>query len=470
MRATTTSTAARRRAAHALARGVAARLDGHYKDAARILGDAVHRFERISGPHHLDLVPPLLQLGLSLASLARLVDAGALYQRALSILDARAARDSADGADLFRNLGGLEHAAGNWLRGERFMREAVRIRTRLLGSSHPRVADDLLALAPLLDRQGKFAEAEALYMRGLAIVEQAEGERHPAVLAALNNRAAMLQARGRLAQAELLYRRVRAIEVEQRGAAHPAVAVCTNNLATVLQARGRLREAAPLYRQAIASVARHLGPRHPQLAVCLENYAHLLRRQRRFRAAASVARRAAGILARIDAVNEDGVAVTGTLNPLATGFRLRARSSPIHRLGVFAEEAIPAGRKVIEYTGERISRRESGRRWNPKRSYLFELTARVHLDGAIGGSGAEYINHSCAPNLKTRILGEHIIYFSNRPIAAGEELTVDYRYDWDTDVMPCHCGAPSCRGTLNLPPPPRRRPGRGTHHPEHQAG
>ena len=32
---------------------------------------------------------------------------------------------------------------------------------------------------------------------------------------------------------------------------------------------------------------------------------------------------------------------------------------------------------------------ESERRWNPHRSYLFELTDRVHLDGAIGGSGAD---------------------------------------------------------------------------------
>jgi SET domain-containing protein len=121
------------------------------------------------------------------------------------------------------------------------------------------------------------------------------------------------------------------------------------------------------------------------------------------------------------------------------------------------DEAVPAWHKVIEYTGERITREESERRWDPKRSYLFELTARTHLDGAIGGSGAEYINHSCAPNLKTRILRRHILYYSVRPIAPGEELTVDYRYDHDTDRMPCSCGAPTCRGTMNMLPPSRER-------------
>jgi hypothetical protein len=50
------------------------------------------------------------------------------------------------------------------------------------------------------------------------------------------------------------------------------------------------------------------------------------------------------------------------------------------------------------------------------------------IDGVIGGSGAEYINHSCAPNLRSRLVRGHILSFSTRPIARGEELTVDYRY------------------------------------------
>jgi SET domain-containing protein len=75
------------------------------------------------------------------------------------------------------------------------------------------------------------------------------------------------------------------------------------------------------------------------------------------------------------------------------------RPSAIHRVGVFSGAAIPAGRKVIEYTGHRISRREADRRAGRSLHYLFNLDADWCIDGASGGSGAELINHSCDPNL-----------------------------------------------------------------------
>jgi uncharacterized protein len=135
-----------------------------------------------------------------------------------------------------------------------------------------------------------------------------------------------------------------------------------------------------------------------------------------------------------------------------TRFHLSVRSSKIHRWGVYAEETIPAGRKVIEYTGERISRRETKRRYETceKLNYLFTLDSYWTIDGSVGGSGAEYINHSCDPNIEARIMKGHILYMSKREILHGEELTVDYHFDKDVPKVQCGCGSPSCRGTINL--------------------
>jgi SET domain-containing protein len=106
---------------------------------------------------------------------------------------------------------------------------------------------------------------------------------------------------------------------------------------------------------------------------------------------------------------------------------------------------------VIEYTGERINRRETKRRSEASDLiYLFTLDSYWTLDGSVGGSGAQYINHSCDPNLVTRIIKGHIIYMSMRDIRPGEELTVDYRFDKKVERVECKCGTTKCRGTINL--------------------
>ncbi len=138
------------------------------------------------------------------------------------------------------------------------------------------------------------------------------------------------------------------------------------------------------------------------------------------------------------------------IDPRHTCFKMQIRTSRIHGRGVYALERIPARRKVIEYTGERISRRETKRRAQGPLTYLFTLDNYWTIDGAVGGSGAEIINHSCDPNLYSWIMKGHILYMSKRMILPGEELTVDYRFSEDVDPVRCRCGAPSCRGTINV--------------------
>ena len=138
------------------------------------------------------------------------------------------------------------------------------------------------------------------------------------------------------------------------------------------------------------------------------------------------------------------------IDPRYTPFRLSIRRSKIHHRGVYADQPIPPGRKVIEYTGERINRRETKRRGDTSVTYLFTLDNYWTLDGAVGGSGAEIINHSCEPNLRSSIIGGHILYWSKRAIRRGEELTIDYLFSKKVERVPCCCGAPICRGTINV--------------------
>lgn len=138
------------------------------------------------------------------------------------------------------------------------------------------------------------------------------------------------------------------------------------------------------------------------------------------------------------------------VDPKYACFKLRIGKSKIHRWGIYAQEDIPARRKVIEYVGERISRKETKVRASRPLNYIFTLDSYWSIDGSVNGSGAQYINHCCTPNTVARIIKGHIIYFTLRPIKKGEELTVDYHFGKDVERVPCICGSPGCRGTINL--------------------
>lgn len=143
-------------------------------------------------------------------------------------------------------------------------------------------------------------------------------------------------------------------------------------------------------------------------------------------------------------------------------FALEFQRSRIEGFGIYAKEDIPERKLVIEYTGEKITEKEADRRYaeqvhsKASRHVYFFWLGRAIIDGSAGGSGAEYINHSCEPNLITWETPRRILLISRRAIRAGEELTYDYRFGADQDQYECHCGSRRCRGTINLQKGPQR--------------
>jgi SET domain-containing protein len=128
---------------------------------------------------------------------------------------------------------------------------------------------------------------------------------------------------------------------------------------------------------------------------------------------------------------------------------LTIRRSPIQGKGCFATIDFTGGRKIAEYTGERISNSEANRRANRRRLRICAIDNRWSLDGSRGGNGTHYINHSCEPNAFMKILYGHVLFLALRDIKAGEEITIDYQSTLHSDKKRCICGAPSCRGTIN---------------------
>ncbi len=139
------------------------------------------------------------------------------------------------------------------------------------------------------------------------------------------------------------------------------------------------------------------------------------------------------------------------------------RPSPIAGTGAFALQRIPAGTRIIEYTGERISHAEADSRYDEEamehpHTVLFTVDKKTVIDAGVGGNDARFINHSCEPNCEAVTEDGRIFIEALRDIDPGEELTYDYHLEYDgryqrewRERYACHCGAPACKGTMLLP-------------------
>lgn len=138
------------------------------------------------------------------------------------------------------------------------------------------------------------------------------------------------------------------------------------------------------------------------------------------------------------------------------------RRSKLHGNGVFAARKIPAGTRIIEYGGARISAKEADRRHptnpdDPFHTFFFALSSGRVIDGGDEGNDARWINHSCEPNCEAQEgkHGKRVYIVALQDIARGTELSYDYGLVLDSRITKalkegyrCLCGTPPCRGTM----------------------
>jgi len=147
------------------------------------------------------------------------------------------------------------------------------------------------------------------------------------------------------------------------------------------------------------------------------------------------------------------------------------RRSKVHGTGVFAARNIPAGTRILEYGGKRISPEEADRRHpanpdDPFHTFFFALSSGRIIDGGDQGNDARWINHSCEPNCEAQEgrHGKRVYIVALRDIKRGEELNYDYGLVIDGRITrklkeqyKCLCGSAKCRGTMLALPPKKKK-------------
>ncbi|XP_011081502.1 uncharacterized protein LOC105164543 isoform X1 [Sesamum indicum] len=139
--------------------------------------------------------------------------------------------------------------------------------------------------------------------------------------------------------------------------------------------------------------------------------------------------------------------------------------SGIHALGLYTSEFISRGAMVVEYVGEIVGLRVADRRESEYHSgkklqhksacYFFRIDKEHIIDATRKGGIARFVNHSCQPNCVAKVISvrneKKVVFFAERDIYPGEEITYDYHFNHEDEGerIPCYCNSKNCRRYLN---------------------
>lgn len=140
----------------------------------------------------------------------------------------------------------------------------------------------------------------------------------------------------------------------------------------------------------------------------------------------------------------------------------KIKKSKVHGIGIIATKNIQKNTKIIQYIGDKISKKEGDKRsaerikkyLNKKNEgsvYIFELNKKFDIDGSPMYNKARFINHSCEPNCEVDIIKNEIWITSIKNIKKDQELNYDYGYPFDKDDYKdhiCKCGSKKCIGYI----------------------
>ena len=177
--------------------------------------------------------------------------------------------------DAVASVGGFLGGAGLYAAGSSMAEWVLESMERTLGPEHPHTLASVGSLANHYRVQGRYTDAEPLFLRALEARERTLGPEHPHTLTSVGNLAVLYKSQGRYAEAQPLYLRVLEARERTLGTEHPSTLTSVNNLATLYESLGRTDEAQPLFLRVLEARERTLGPDHPKTLISVNNLAWL---------------------------------------------------------------------------------------------------------------------------------------------------------------------------------------------------
>ena len=191
------------------------------------------------------------------------VTAREILDKSAKGIDAGLDRDPELKAQMLDVMGTVYEGLGLYSRAETLLKQAVHIRTQILGTEGPSTLNSAQHLAWTLFEEGRYNEAERMSRDLIAVSTQVLGADNRNTLLARSNLAWILDMDARFLEAEGLCREVLQRQQHVLGAEDPDTLESARRLAAILGDQGHFPEAENTFRMVLDTRRRVLGFEHP---------------------------------------------------------------------------------------------------------------------------------------------------------------------------------------------------------------
>ncbi|ORY18336.1 hypothetical protein BCR34DRAFT_670856 [Clohesyomyces aquaticus] len=174
---------------------------------------------------------------------------------------------------------------GRYNEAEELFVQVMQTRKRVLGEEHLDTLTSMANLASTFWNQGRWKEAEALEAQVMETRKRVLGEEHPDTLTSMANLALTYRNQGRWKEAKELFVQVMEMRKRVLGEEHPETLTSMANLASTYRNQGRWKEAEELEVQVMETSKRVLGEEHLDTLASMANLASTYRNQGRWKEA-----------------------------------------------------------------------------------------------------------------------------------------------------------------------------------------
>ena len=278
--------------------------------------------------------------------LGDLSNAEAMHREALTIRTNVLGSNDAQVAQSMRRLSHVLWREGRVEEAEKMARAGIAMQRTLLGSNSLEVARSLEDLSAILNTKGtknSLEEAETALSESLATMKAVLGHDNLEVADVLDDLAAILGRRGKGAESDAAMAEELAIRTKLLGAENPLVIIKTLSFQAIeLGRQGKLPEEETKLNELVAAQRKLFGNEHPDLAQSLNRLAMLLRNEGKQAQSEAVRRDALALQRKLLGDENDEVASTlSALGGLLAEENKLSEAESVHR------EAMMIRRKVL---------------------------------------------------------------------------------------------------------------------------